>query len=195
MENQEKKTKVKFRSVYTHKPFNFKWISVITVITFFISLFLGYISMVLTEKMPLWIAVIILLGIVFTGIFFDLMGIAVTSAQEKPFHAMAAHRLRGAKESITIIRNAGPVSNFFNDVIGDIAGIISGSAAAAIILKINKTLGIETVFISLLLTAVIAGMTVGGKAYGKEIALRHSGFIVFKMGYIMSLFSFNKVKK
>jgi len=195
LENQGKKTKIKFRSVYTHKPFNFKWISVITVITFFISLFLGYISMILTEKMPIWIAIIILLGIVFTGIFFDLMGIAVTAAQEKPYHAMAAHKLRGAKESITIIRNAGPVSNFFNDVIGDISGIISGSAAAAILVKINKSLGIETALVGMLLTALIAGMTVGGKAYGKEIALRHSGFIVFKMGYIMSLFSFNKAKK
>ncbi len=151
--------------------------------------------MILTEKMPIWIAIIILLGIVFTGIFFDLMGIAVTAAQEKPYHAMAAHKLRGAKESITIIRNAGPVSNFFNDVIGDISGIISGSAAAAILVKINKSLGIETALVGMLLTALIAGMTVGGKAYGKEIALRHSGFIVFKMGYIMSLFSFNKAKK
>lgn len=146
-------------------------------------------------KVSLGLAIAVLFVIIFTGIFFDLLGIAVTSAEETPFHAMAAHRLRGAKESITIIRNAGPVANFFNDVIGDISGIISGSAAAAILIKINQEISFENTALSFVLTAIIAAITVGGKAIGKEIALRHSGYVVFKMGYILSFLSFRKSKK
>lgn len=195
LDNKEKKARVKFRNLYTHKSFNYKWILVITIITFFISMILGYFSIILTEKVSLTLAIIVLFIIIFTGIFFDLLGIAVTAAEETPFHAMAAHRLRGSKESITIIRNAGPVANFFNDVIGDISGIISGSAAAAILIKINQEFTISTAALSFVITAIIAAVTVGGKAIGKEIALRHSGYVVFKMGYLLSFFGFRKLKK
>lgn len=144
---------------------------------------LGYFSIVFMEKVSLLGgAVIILLLIVFMGIFFDLLGIAVTAATETPFHSMAASKVKGSKESIMIIRNAGAVANFFNDVIGDIAGIISGSASAAIIVKINETMTVKTVVASILLTSIIAAITVGGKSIGKEIALRHANFIVYKLG-------------
>jgi CBS domain containing-hemolysin-like protein len=133
-------------------------------------------------------ACIILLLIVFIGIFFDLLGIAVTAAEERPFHSMAASKVRGAKESIRIIRNAGAVANFFNDVIGDISGIISGSASAAILLKINDKISISSVVLSVLLTGLIASITVGGKAIGKELALRKSNLIVYKMGVLVSYF-------
>ncbi|PKM95869.1 MAG: Mg2+ and Co2+ transporter CorB [Firmicutes bacterium HGW-Firmicutes-1] len=195
LESKEKKTKVKFRSLYTHRSVNYSWIMVVTIITFFISIILGYFSLVITERVSLYLAIIVLLLIVFTGVFFDLLGIAVTAAEETPFHAMASHRLRGAKESITILRNAGPVANFFNDVIGDISGIISGSASAAILIKINQNISVQSTLASLILTAIIAAITVGGKAIGKEIALRHANYVVFKMGYIISFFSFKGQKK
>lgn len=167
---------------------------VITIITFFMAIILGYFSLVLMEDVSLGLAIFILLIIIFIGVFFDLLGIAVTAAEETSLHAMAAHKLRGAKESIEIIRNAGAVANFFNDVIGDISGIISGSASAAILIKINQDISIKSSILSILLTAIIAGITVGGKAIGKEISLRNANYIVYKMGYIISFFGFIKTK-
>lgn len=187
--------RVKFRNLYTHKKVNYKWICVITIITFFMAIIMGYFSLVLMEKVSLFLAVIILLIIVFIGVFFDLIGIAATAADETPFHGMASHRLRGAKESISIVRNAGPVANFFNDVIGDISGIISGSASAAILIKINEKISIQSTVTSIILTAVIAGITVCGKAFGKEIALRNANLIVFRIGYLMSLFKIMSKKR
>lgn len=195
MSKKEKKPKVKFRSLYTHRSVNYVWIMVITIITFFMAIILGYFSLVLMGKVSLLFAIVILLIIIFIGVFFDLLGIAVTAAEETPFHAMASHRLRGAKESISILRNAGPVSNFFNDVIGDISGIISGTASAAILIKINQNVSVESVIYSMLITGIISAITVGGKAMGKEIALRQSNLIVFKIGYIISLFNLSKLKK
>lgn len=186
--NKKKKAVIKFRSMYTHKKVNYSWIIIIAIVTFFMAIVLGYFSIVLMDMVSLFEASIILLFIVSIGIFFDLLGIAVTAAEERPFHSMAASKVRGAKESILIIRNAGAVANFFNDVIGDIAGIISGSASAAILIKINEKITVNSAIVSLLLTALIASITVGGKAIGKEIALRKSNYIVYKIGVLVSYF-------
>ena len=151
------------------------------------AIILGYASLVLMNKVSLLGAILLLLVIVFMGVFFDLLGIAVTAADETPFHSMAAGRVQGAKESVMIIRNAGAVANFFNDVIGDIAGIISGSASSAIIIKMNIDGTGNATLLSIILTAIIAGITVGGKAIGKELALRHANYIVYQIGKILTV--------
>ena len=152
---KHQKPKVKFRNTHNNKKINYKWVITITIITFFVAIVLGYASLVMMDLLSLVGAVAILFVIVFMGIFFDLLGIAV--------------------------------ANFFNDVIGDIAGIISGSASAAIIIKMNLEEGAGSTLASIILTAVIAAVTVGGKAVGKEIALRHANYIVYRIGQIMSL--------
>lgn len=182
----EQKSRVKFRNMYTNKKVNYLWVYVITVITFFVALILGYISLVFMEKVSVIGALFILLFIVFLGVIFDLLGISVTAATETPFHSMSSGKVRGAQEAILIIRNAGSVANFFNDVIGDISGIISGSASAAIIIKLNETMTIKTTAASIILTSIIAAITVGGKAIGKEVALRHANYIVYRLGILLS---------
>ncbi|MDF1617011.1 hypothetical protein [Petrocella sp. FN5] len=182
----DQKSRIKFRNMYTNKKVNYLWVYVITVITFFVALILGYISLVFMEKVSVIGALFILLFIVFLGVIFDLLGISVTAATETPFHSMSSGKVRGAQEAILIIRNAGAVANFFNDVIGDISGIISGSASAAIIIKLNETMTLKTTAASIILTSIIAGLTVGGKAIGKEVALRHANHIVYRLGIILS---------
>ncbi|MDA3846737.1 MAG: hypothetical protein PF505_09395 [Vallitaleaceae bacterium] len=178
---------MKFRT-QNKKKINKKWIATISIITFFIAMLLGYVSLIYMEILSLFGAIVILLVIVFLGVFFDLLGIAVTAVSDISFNAMATSKVRGARESIIIIRNAGAVANFFNDVIGDISGIISGSASAAILIKINKQLSFQSIITSLVLTGIIAALTVGGKAIGKELALKHCNYIVYRIGLVMSIF-------
>jgi len=188
MKSEDKAThrpRVKFRNMYTHKKINYNWVITITIITFFVAIVLGYASLVLMNLLNLFWAILILLVIVFIGVFFDLLGIAVTAADETPFHSMASSKVPGSKESISIIRNAGAVANFFNDVIGDIAGIISGSASTAIIVKMYLDSGSMITLATILLTAIVAAITVGGKAIGKELALRHANYIVYQIGRII----------
>lgn len=184
--------RVKFRNMYTHKKINYNWVITITIITFFVAIILGYASLVLMNVLNLYLAVLVLFVIVFMGIFFDLLGIAVTAADETPFHSMAASKVPGSKESVLIIRNAGAVANFFNDVIGDIAGIISGSASTAIIIKMTLESDGRITLATILLTAVVAGITVGGKAVGKELALRHANYIVYQIGRIFTVIRGNR---
>ena len=66
------------------------------------------------------------------GIVFDMIGIAAASGTEREFHSMAAHKVRGAREAVWMLRNAEKVSSICNDVVGDICGIISGATGALI---------------------------------------------------------------
>ena len=76
------------------------------------------------------VALVVLAVFIGLGIVFDIVGVAVTAADPRPFHSMAAHREKGAKEALFLLRNASRVSSVCNDVVGDICGIVSGTTAA-----------------------------------------------------------------
>jgi Mg2+/Co2+ transporter CorB len=133
------------------------------------------------------IGMVIVFIIVFIGIFFDMLGIAATAADETPFHAMAAERVNGSKQSILIVRSADRFASFCNDVIGDISGIISGTASAIVVISFTISIGQreDSLFhyiVAVVFTSVVAAVTVGGKAFGKSMAIRYSTPILFQVG-------------
>lgn len=127
----------------------------------------------------------LLFTIVFFGVVFDAIGLAAAAAEEKPFHAMAARKVSGSKQAIGIIRRADQFSNICNDVIGDISGIISGAVAFAVVTQMMVALGnpsgVVQIAINVLLTSIVAAVTVGGKALGKSFAITYANEIVFQV--------------
>ena len=97
-----------------------KWVATIFICTMVISGLISFSANLLMENSGMAVAFLILLFIVLLGILFDVVGVAVASAQERPFHSMAAKKVPGAAESIMLLRNANRVSSICNDVIGDI---------------------------------------------------------------------------
>ncbi|MBS4536214.1 hypothetical protein GOQ29_11360 [Clostridium sp. D2Q-14] len=161
----------------------------ISIWTFFLAIAVSILSENLMRNFDILFASITLIFIIFLGVFFDTIGIAVASAQERPFHSMAAQKNLAAKYAIKLIKNAGPVSNFCNDVIGDICGIISGAAGAIIVAKFSKIYDIkELTMLSVVISGLIASLTVGGKAIGKEIAINHSKTIIYYTGKVVMFF-------
>ncbi len=137
------------------------------------------------------VAFVILFTIVLVGIIFDIIGVAVTSADEKPFHSMAARKVPGAQEAISLLRNAERVSSICNDVVGDICGVVSGSASATIAAQILQNFEFTwPQIVSLLMSALVAGLTVGGKAVGKTFAIGSCTNIVHLVGRV--IFRFRK---
>lgn len=140
------------------------------------------------------VAFLILLAIVLIGIVFDIIGVAVTSADEKPFHSMAARKVPGAQEAIGLLRNAERVSSICNDVVGDICGVVSGSASATIAAQILQNFDFTwPQLVSLLMSALVAGLTVGGKAIGKTVAMGSCTDIVYMVGKLV--FSFRRMTR
>ena len=138
------------------------------------------------------LAFVVLACFILLGIVFDIIGVAVTAADERPFHSMAAHRTPGAREALGLIRKANKVSSFCNDVVGDICGIISGSTAAIIVVRLQEVLSFRSVVVSLAITALVSGLTIGGKAVGKTFAIDKSTAVLQLVGRILHLFSRHK---
>lgn len=164
------------------------WVIIVTILAFFISLFFSFISQVLMPKVNIIIGIIILLFFISLGIVFDMIGVAVTASDEEPLHSMNSKKIKGAKKAVNFKKNADKVSSFCNDVIGDICGIISGSAGVAITTSLSNMLNINIFYIGLLVTAIIASLTIGGKAYFKKIAINNSYVIVYKTAKVISFF-------
>ena len=165
-----------------------RWVVTVFLVTLAVS---GMISLISDEVMAssgLLAAFAILLGIVFLGIIFDIIGMAVATASEKPFHSMAARKVPGAQEAIRLLRNAERVSSICNDVVGDICGIVSGTTAAVIVVRLQTALDLRSVLISVAVTALISGLTIGGKALGKTFAMKQSTKVVYWAGRFLHVF-------
>ena len=156
---------------------NLRWILSIFLVSIVLSSVFSFSSSLILEGAGLIEALLVLLFIVFLGIIFDAIGVAVISADEKPFHSMAARKVPGAAEALRLLRNAEKVSSFCNDVIGDICGIISGSAAAVIAVRALQSEQ-KSVYAQLVMSALVAGLTIAGKATGKNFAMDNATKIV-----------------
>lgn len=164
-----------------------RWLIFITIWTFFLSSGINLITELFIKHTKILFSTGILIAIVAIGIFFDMVGIAVASANMMPFNSMAANKVKGAKEAVAIVKNASQVSNFCNDVIGDICGIISGATAIGIIYQIGSFYDLkDTTVLVIIINGFVAAMTVGGKALGKNIAMEHNTQIVYRFGSILS---------
>ena len=169
------------------KP-DWHWITTIFGTTIGISATMSFFSNEMLSGGGLILSFAVLLVIILIGILFDIIGVSVTAAEEKPFHSMAAKKVPEAREALKMLRRAERVSSFCNDVVGDICGVISGSAAAVIAAK--AITGMSPVLgsvVQLLLSAVVAGLTVGGKAFGKSIAMNNSTAIIHAAAKVMYL--------
>jgi len=164
------------------------WGLFITVISFTLSILILFSSTSIFKTISPPFALLVVLGIIFIGVLFDVIGMAVTAADETPFHSMASKKKKGARESIRLLRNAPRVSSFCNDVIGDICSVVSGAAGTAIIYKVFAD-SANISLLEVLLGALIAALTVGGKAFAKNIGINNANYIVYKVGRIIAVFS------
>ncbi len=147
------------------------------------------------SNMSLLSAVVVLAAIIVVGIVFDIVGVAFASANQEPFVAMSAKKNKKAHYALKMLKNADIVSNFCNDVIGDICGIVSGAAGAAITLKaLAFNASLSDLVVSITVSALIAATTVAGKAWGKSIAFKKSKDIVLSIGSIIHFFDWKSRK-
>ena len=165
------------------------WLPVIFILTFILSFIFGTVS-TLASNMNVLLLSILLVVIIVIGIIFDMVGVAVLSCEEATFHAKASRKITGSKQCIKLIKKANRTSSVCNDVIGDICGIVSGTVTASLVVLLH-----DTPLVSIILTAVVSALTVGGKAISKRIAIEHCEDIVFIVGKLLNKFSFEKRKK
>ena len=178
----EKKEKIKKEYV------DVKWIIRIVIITFIISFSLSFVSQTTIPNLSIFWGILITLLFILIGIIFDIVGVSVTSADEKVFHSMNSRKVKGAKIAVIFKKNADKVASFCNDVIGDICGIISGASATTIAVGIASALKWDLLFVNLTVAAIVASLTIGGKAIGKSFAMNKSDIILYEFAKFISIF-------
>jgi hypothetical protein len=166
------------------------WSSRITILTVLLAGFFAMLSTFFLSNSSIAISIIVVFFFILLGITSDTIGLSAAAADEVPFHSMASKKVEGAREAVYICKNAEIFSSFFNDVVGDISGIVSGTASASVVLQLTLMAGKSdnSIFYSItaiVFTSVVAGMTVGGKALCKSLAIRGSTKIVFTLGKII----------
>ena len=167
---------------------NTKWIIEITLIAFIITIIFSLGSQELLKDVHIITGIIIILIFIFIGVIFDIIGVAVQSSEVTPFHAMASKKVKNAKTAKKMLKNSAQVSSFCNDVIGDICNIISGSAGVVVSNAIANRFNFDITLTTLITTSIIAALTIGGKAIGKNIAVNKSEYIVTKVTKVMNIF-------
>lgn len=176
---KDKKKKVKADS---------KWLLTVTILSFVISFILSLISELIIPNTFITVSMFLVLIFIFIGVIFDIIGLSVATADDKIFHSMATKKVKGAKQAIKLINNKDKFSSFFNDVIGDICGVISGSCGLAISIKLAALISTNQIITTIIITSIISALTIGGKAFGKTIAINNSNEILFEFSKILSVF-------
>ncbi len=163
-----------------------RWSIFIFIVTFILACVFSVVSTTVLEGVGWGIGVLTVFFLVLIGILFDMMGLASAAAQERPFHAIAAERVKGARHAIHIVRNADRFSSICNDVVGDVTGIISGAASTLVVLKflasVDQNGALVTTIVTVTFTAFVSGLTVAGKAMGKSFAIHFGNPIVLIIG-------------
>lgn len=170
---------------------DFKWCFSLLIISFSMSILLSFISEIALRDVNLLVGTIVILIFISIGILFDTIGVAVTSADEVPFHAMSSKKIKGSKRAVALKKSSDKVSSFCCDVIGDICGIVSGAAGVSVALRLSEVTGISILLSNLILAGFIAALTISGKAIEKTIAINNGNKILYEFAKILSIFSKN----
>ena len=167
---------------------DFKWVLIVTILAFIISIIMTLFSTIMLENVSLLVAILITFLFILLGIVFDIVGVAVTSGDAVAFHSMSSRKVKGGKIGVKLMKNTSKVSSVCCDVIGDVCGIISGTSGVVIVSLIIKLTDVNELIISLFVTGLISALTIGGKALGKGFAVNKSKEIVTGVSKMLSFF-------
>ena len=101
---------------------------------------------------------------------------------------MASKKVKGSHHSVKLLKNSDKLASICNDVVGDVCGVVSGSAGVLVATTLSTKYNLNMSLTVLIVTAIIASITITGKAYGKTIAIKNSESITFKVGKFLNIF-------
>lgn len=165
---------------------NKNWNIKVFIISFILASLFSYLTNLLSEGASNIIMIVLIVIVIAIGIIFDMIGVAVLSAKESTFHAKSSKKIKGAKEATKLIKSSVYVSNFCNDIIGDVCGIVSGGLGT--VLAINLSRYFNPTIVTILVSSSISALTVTGKAIFKNVAVKKADDIIFIFSKVLSIF-------
>ena len=170
------------------------WCIKITIITIFLAGVFSFISNTTVSISSIVATAFLLMFLIVLSIIFDGIAVAVTSADKASFTKFVkGDTNKFYKIGCFLIDNQEIVANICADVIGDIFSIISGSCSVSIVLELLKFYpSISEQLLTIILSSIVAGVTVGGKAFMKSIAIKNSNSYILFTSKIIAIFTRRK---
>lgn len=172
------------------------WIFKITLIAFFLSLFLSIFSEMFLSASNIIFATLLLIIFMFVNIVSDMIGLAIVSCQVEELK----RRINNAQiynMCLALTKNSDKVSSILCDVIGDACGILCGVSGSILSIIISQKIASNSfgaLLIGATISALIVGLTVFFKAVSKKYAVINSVNIVRKIAKLFLKLKFNKLK-
>lgn len=190
---QEKIVKKKKQKKKIMPPW-LSWGLGVLFLSFALTVLFSFLTEISIKGSPIYICIIVLIVLLVLNIGCDTLANAIITCQPDAFHAMASNKIKGAKRAVTLCKNATKLGSIFADVIGDICGIVSGAAGTAIVVYIAAVTSgdIWEIVASILVSAIIGALTVGGKAIFKHFAIKYNKQIVFSFAKFTTIFKKEK---
>lgn len=176
------------------------WALKITVISFVVSTMFSIISQTAASSANVYILFTILLIFLIINIAFDGIALAATTCPIDVVNSMASQKVKNASGAVLICKKSDKVASICADVIGDVAGILSGVCAAGIvyeIVKLNQSINnVAIIFISAAISGVISAITIGGKALMKRVAMKNNiKYVLFCAKFVTPFLNLKKKKQ
>ena len=165
-----------------------KWLLTVGIVSFILSIVMSITSEGIIPRVNMIVGILIILLFIFISVLFDMIGVAITAQDETPFHSMASKKIKGSAHSVKLLKNSDKLASICNDVIGDVCGVVSGSAGVLVANTISDYFVINKSIVVLIVTGLIAYITITGKAYGKTVAINNSKSITEKVGKVLHKF-------
>lgn len=167
------------------------------VVSISMSLLFGFISQSLLTNTGTLVATMIIFVFIFLAVIFDMIGVAVVSADKESFEKLISQKVKGAPMALSLCQNCEKVCSFCGDVVGDICSTLCGAGGACIVIALTKNVHYNNLLtlISICVSALIAGLTIFFKALMKEYALKNSNKIILKLGLFLEKSIFRSKKR
>jgi CBS domain containing-hemolysin-like protein len=164
------------------------WLITVLLLSFVLSMGMSLLSEGIIPKINVIFGIVIILVFIFISVIFDMIGVAITAQDETPFNSMASKKIKGSSHSVKLIKNSDKLASICNDVVGDVCGVVSGSAGMMVAASLIDKIKINPSLLILLITSIIASLTITSKALGKTIAIKNSKAITERVGKVIHIF-------
>jgi len=160
------------------------WAIKILILSITLSIVFSIISQSIYPILPTILSIFIILFFIVLSSIFDMIGVSFTSFD---INKLEKHKNDiEYKTALKLCKNAGKVSSFCADVVGDICGILCGAGGVSLILNLNIQNPNIYLFLTCVTSALIAGLTVFAKAIMKPYAIENSENIVLRTARVLN---------
>lgn len=166
------------------KKSSWRWTYKVLILSICLSIVFSIMSQSLFPALPITLSVFIIFFFIAVSVIFDMVAVAITSLEldKLELHKDEKHY----KTVLKLFLNREKVSSFCGDVVGDICGILSGAGGVSLVLNMHISDPSIDFLVTCLVSSLIAGITIFGKAIMKSYSVTNCESVVFNTAKLLN---------